>query len=146
MSAVDEVIALLTARVEHHRIGRSTWREMDHDILAMRKAIELLQAPTTDEDRFAFAEFLDDLHGPYIEEGGCSFRPVRYGWRPGDVAKADAGIVDPILERARRLEAPTPNAAEREAQSWREANLYNVDSVSQNDFMAGWRAADRLRP
>lgn len=34
---------------------------------------------------------------------------------------------------------------EREAQGWREANLYDVNSVSQDDFMAGWRTADRLR-
>lgn len=34
---------------------------------------------------------------------------------------------------------------EREAQGWREANLYAVDSVSQDDFMSGWRTADRLR-
>ncbi|AWN03582.1 hypothetical protein PBI_HYPERION_67 [Microbacterium phage Hyperion] len=53
MSATEDAIALLRSRVDHHRIGRSTWREMDHDIIAMRKAIELLEAPTV-EDSLAF--------------------------------------------------------------------------------------------
>ena len=48
MSATEDAIALLRSRVEHHRIGRSTWREMDHDVTAMRKVIELLEAPATD--------------------------------------------------------------------------------------------------
>lgn len=43
MSATEDAIALLRSRVEYHRIGRSTWREIDHDIVAMRKAIELLE-------------------------------------------------------------------------------------------------------
>lgn len=41
--------------------------------------------------------------------------------------------------------AQTPTDDEREAQGWREANLYAVDAVSQDDFMTGWRTADRLR-
>ncbi|WNM75175.1 hypothetical protein SEA_LONELYSOIL_64 [Microbacterium phage Lonelysoil] len=49
MSATEDAIALLRSRVDHHRIGRSTWREMDHDIIAMRKAIELLEAPPSEE-------------------------------------------------------------------------------------------------
>ncbi|AWN04688.1 hypothetical protein HOT29_gp069 [Microbacterium phage Squash] len=49
MSAVDEVIALLAARVVRNRVGKVAWREMDQDILAMRKAIELLEAPPSEE-------------------------------------------------------------------------------------------------
>lgn len=49
MSATEDAIALLRSRVEHHRVGRSTWREMDQDILAMRKVIELLEAPGFDD-------------------------------------------------------------------------------------------------
>ncbi|QED11883.1 hypothetical protein SEA_MASHLEY_67 [Microbacterium phage Mashley] len=149
MSAIEDAIALLRSRVEHHRIGRSTWRETDHDIIAMRKAIELLEppaaevegeharlcgcdlprcefiegweaawssalrstlrlgegdlAPLTEEQRIAFAEWLDDFHGNYVTEGGCDFHPWRYqsitfGTPPGPAGH----IVDPILERARQ--------------------------------------------
>lgn len=43
MSATQDVIALLAARITTPRIGKVAWREMDKDILAMRKAIELLE-------------------------------------------------------------------------------------------------------
>jgi hypothetical protein len=39
--------------------------------------------------------------------------------------------------------APTDD--EREAQGWREAALYDGDAQTQDDFMTGWRTADRLR-
>lgn len=75
MSATEDAIALLRSRVDHHRIGRSTWREMDHDIIAMRKAIELLeQAPTVDVKSLTehFTRLLDGDCGsgvpPYLAE------------------------------------------------------------------------------
>jgi len=43
-----------------------------------------------------------------------------------------------------RIDADEVNS-EREAQGWREAALYTVDAESQDDFMTGWRTADRLR-
>ncbi|WP_288870829.1 hypothetical protein [uncultured Microbacterium sp.] len=42
-------------------------------------------------------------------------------------------------------EAHTPIDDEREAQGWREAALYADDAESQDDFITGWRTADRLR-
>ncbi|WP_449408021.1 hypothetical protein [Microbacterium maritypicum] len=39
----------------------------------------------------------------------------------------------------------TPTGDEREAQGWREAALYAEDAESQDDFMTGWRTADRTR-
>lgn len=43
-------------------------------------------------------------------------------------------------------EAHTPTDDEREAQGWREAALYAEDAESQDDFMTGWRTADRTPP
>ncbi|WP_025105159.1 hypothetical protein [Microbacterium paraoxydans] len=39
----------------------------------------------------------------------------------------------------------TPTDDEREAQGWREAALYAEEADSQDDFMTGWRTADRTR-
>lgn len=105
MSAAEDVIALLAARITSPRIGKVAWREMDKDILAMRKAIELLEAPAapmTEEQRIEFAEFLEDLHDPYVEEGGCSFQPVVRGWRVGEIPRVSEGIVEPILRKLGR--------------------------------------------
>lgn len=110
MSATEDAIALLRSRVSTQRIGKMAWREMDQDIIAMRKVIELLEQEIAsasimppEEQRIAFAEWLDDFHGNYVTEGGCDFHPWRYqnttyGTPPGPAAS----IVDPILERARR--------------------------------------------
>ncbi|QQO39468.1 hypothetical protein SEA_NAMAGO_67 [Microbacterium phage Namago] len=118
MSATEDAIALLRSRVDHHRIGRSTWREMDHDIIAMRKVIELLEAPATEEERFEFAEFLGDLHDPYVTEGGCDFRPTHRGWRPGDVTQVDAEIVEPILRKLGRAPLGRGEITDVETCTW----------------------------
>lgn len=49
MSAIEDAIALLRSRVTTQRLGRMAWREMDQDILAMRKVIELLEVPGFDD-------------------------------------------------------------------------------------------------
>lgn len=102
MTAIDEVIALLNVRIKLHRIGRSTFREMDRDILAMRKAVELLEQPATEDERRDFAEFLDDLHGDYITEGGCDFRAVTYPWRVGEIPRVNERVVEPIFRKLGR--------------------------------------------
>lgn len=58
---------------------------------------------------------------------------------------------EPFREMARvafavfeKAHAPTDD--EREAQGWREAELYaSADGDARDDFMTGWRTADRLR-
>lgn len=40
---------------------------------------------------------------------------------------------------------PAPIDEAREAKGWEEAALYTDDAESQDDFMTGWRTADRLR-
>lgn len=66
--------------------------------------------------------------------------------RSGDHRATRPGL---ILDLANALEtaekAHTPTDDEREAQGWREAALYAEDAESQDDFMTGWRTADRLR-
>ncbi|QUE25360.1 hypothetical protein SEA_FIZZLES_66 [Microbacterium phage Fizzles] len=43
MTDREDAIALLRSRVNTNRLGKSAFREMDQDILAMRKALELLE-------------------------------------------------------------------------------------------------------
>ncbi len=63
----------------------------------------------------------------------------------------EGGTTIPVpVEDIRRLidareKAHTPTDDEREAQGWREAALYAENAESQDDFMTGWRTADRLR-
>lgn len=118
MSATEDAIALLRSRVDHHRIGRSTWREMDHDILAMRKAIELLEQPATEAERLEFAEFLDDLHDDYVTEGGCNFQPVVRGWRIGEIPRVSDTIVEPILRKLGRAPLGRGEISEVEICTW----------------------------
>ncbi len=50
-----------------------------------------------------------------------------------------------IPTEAVSLSVHTPRDDEREAQGWREAALYDGDAQTQDDFMTGWRTADRTR-
>ena len=84
MTSAEDAIALLRSRVDHHRIGRSTWREMDEDILAMRKAIELLE-----QSEITTLEELDALPvGSIVRHHSDETRVMLDGsWEKGAVAE-----------------------------------------------------------
>ncbi|MDR6868954.1 hypothetical protein J2Y69_003580 [Microbacterium resistens] len=46
----------------------------------------------TDDEREALADFLDELHGPWVTEGGCDFRAWNQPWRPGDRRKVNESV------------------------------------------------------
>ena len=62
------------------------------------------------------------------------------GERPREMTREYARRAFAVFEKAH-----TPTGDEREAQGWREAAMYDGDAQTQDDFMTGWRTADRLR-
>ncbi|WP_136043313.1 MULTISPECIES: hypothetical protein [unclassified Microbacterium] len=93
---------------EAHTPTESSTEHQKHAQARRDETMTLISHTPTDDEREALATLLDELHGPWVTEGGCDFRGWRYGWRPGDAPRVNVDVIDPILSALRRTEVPEP--------------------------------------
>lgn len=81
----------------------------------------------------------------HARSNGHALSEESQGVAPGEVVPAvRVSLIEAVIDRFEKAHTPTIN--DREQQGWREAELYaSADGDARDDFMTGWRTADRLR-